>query len=93
MKKSKLFIGIGAFALAIAGVFASKANKKFASFSTCYASFTAGALSGYAYLNGTNLFTTVNNTHPLQLKVSTTAVTLENVQFQTVGQGRVAYYK
>ena len=37
MKRSKIFMAAGAFVLAIAAVFATKANKKFASLSTVYA--------------------------------------------------------
>ena len=55
MKKSKFFMAAGALVLAATAVFATKANKKFANFSTL--SFTSGAINvSVAY--GSLVFTT-----------------------------------
>ena len=43
MKKSRIFIALGATVLAIAGVLATKANRKFTAFHTAYAK-TSGAI-------------------------------------------------
>jgi len=95
MKKSKLFIGTGAFVLAIAGVFASKASKKFVPFTTAYASFSSGTITGLMTAHvGTALFTTATNLHPLSLRIFTGSTQIENVAILTQpGTGKQVYLK
>jgi hypothetical protein len=69
MKKSKLFFMVGTAVLAISAVFATKANKKFASV-------TVGYLKGYANAYVTlpsNILTNVNN---IQTPLKTAYVSL-----------------
>jgi hypothetical membrane protein len=58
MKKSRIFVTVGAFTLALVGVFATKANKKFASPTNAYLA------------NGTRVF--VGSTASDRLTTSTT---------------------
>ena len=97
MKKSKLFVGMGAFVLAIAGVFASRANKKVNSFNSCYVSFSQGAFSGYAYISAASgLFTTQGPAgKQLIVKIQTASggSKLVTTNLKTVTQGLTAYYR
>jgi hypothetical protein len=57
MKRSKIFMAAGAFVLAISAMFATKANKKFNSFTTGYIG------SGlHIYVGGFSLLTTTRGT-------------------------------
>lgn len=56
MKKSRIFMAVGAFALAVSAMFATKANKKFVTLTTVW-----GKIDGNTFekINlGANLFTT-----------------------------------
>jgi hypothetical protein len=57
MKKSKLFIGLGALVLAIGGVFATKANKNFVTFVGAFDG-TLSPISGSTFNLPTTTFTT-----------------------------------
>ena len=61
MKKSKVFMAAGALALAIAAVFASKANKKFVTITSAYG--TNGFSYSFSVRNQT-IFTTSFSTWP-----------------------------
>ena len=62
MKKSKLFMALGAIVLAITGVLATKANKKFAPVSSATFNFLVFPYTGYGYISlPSSHFTTINN--------------------------------
>jgi len=63
MKKSRIFLGAGTLVLAVAAVFATKANKKFSpTIHTVYFSGTSKEVFvTYSATNGFSLLTTVNN--------------------------------
>jgi cysteine synthase len=72
MKRSRIFMAAGAFALAIAAVFATKANKKFAAVTTAHVA--DGVFSGIS--SGANLVTTTTNHHKAGLAIYTTGATV-----------------
>jgi hypothetical protein len=65
MKRSKLLIACGTLILTAAAIFATKANKRFASIATA----RIGSTTGPAIYGGSSLFTTNGGMSPSQLKV------------------------
>jgi hypothetical protein len=72
MKKSRILLGVGTFVLAVAAVFATKANKKFGTtIHTVYFSGTGkGVFVTYSAASGFSLLTTVNNSPFNNLKTA-----------------------
>lgn len=71
MKKSKIYLAIGASIIAITGVLATKANKQFTQVTSATATFPAGyALSGSITLPAAH-FTTVSNGCPVYIGLFT----------------------
>lgn len=71
MKKSRIFMAAGAFVFAIAGVLATKANKKFTQVTSATASLPAGyAVSGNITLPAAH-FTTVTNSNQAYIAIYT----------------------
>ncbi|MDO6433883.1 hypothetical protein Q4E93_24970 [Flavitalea sp. BT771] len=92
MKKSKIFIGCAAFALAIGGFLATKANKKFANFDVKIAGAASG-LSGSLSASTTN-YTTVQSgsLRTVMLKTNVGNTKLATLVTAISGAHRV-YYK
>jgi hypothetical protein len=87
----------GAFALAIAAVFATKANKKFAGVTSAHVE--SGDITGVANWVSGNLVTTATNHHKAGLAIYTTGATVSGVisklgtmQTGTTGT-KAVYYK
>jgi hypothetical protein len=92
MKKSRIFLATGALALAISAVFATKANKKFASV------LTAAAISGnndYKFTaTGQSIFTTSSGTPQLYAELVTASNTavVAKIPLQTIGSNHHPVY-
>ena len=61
MKRSKIFLATGTFVLAIASVFATKANKRFTAFNTAYVSGLGNVYIHVAAHSGISFFTTAGS--------------------------------
>jgi uncharacterized membrane protein YadS len=93
MKKSKVLVAFGTLVLAVTAVFATKANKKFASVATAYLQGT----SWYVYCPSTpSLLTTKQPLNGVQLGVKIYTVSGTNISGElfNAGLGNAAvYYK
>jgi hypothetical protein len=72
MKKSKMFMAAGAFALAITAVFATKANKKFVPISTGYY-FVSGSKAMAVHFPSAVLTVTKSSFAPAFVTITTAA--------------------
>jgi len=87
--KSKIFIGIGAFALAVGGFFVSKANKKFAAATRIY---VKGLNVVLANPITSSHLTTVKGVGAVTCFFATVSGTLHTI-FTSSSQTKQIYYK
>lgn len=83
MKKSRIFMAAGAVVLAISAVFATKANKKFAGFSSAVTVSTE-KLGSATWSAGSEIFTTTSNTHQIYAALVTASSTSHAISGQLV---------
>jgi hypothetical protein len=89
MKRSKIFMAAGAFVLAVTAMFATKANKKFASFTTGYIGSTGAYVSGFA----ANTLTTTKGTFKTAFVTLYTSASKHVTVLRATNGGNVLYHE